>query len=224
MSTVLDEPREVTEGSSETLADLLHRLGDIPADRVRLHPPPGMATEEDVIRCRLCELIDGALVEKAVGWEESLWGMSLGTRINNHLARHRIAVVAGPDGLTRLKAGRVRQPDVAVYLLNRFPRGKGKRQAICELPPDWAVEVLSASNTRREMEIKRRQYFEAGVRRVWIIDPRQRTIEDWTAPQEKRLLTVDDTADLGDILPGFTLKLADWFAELDALLESDDDQ
>src|SRR5437879_4543891 len=52
----------------ETLADLLEKLGDVPLDRIRLQPPPGTATEEDVIAARnaperrLCELVEGVLV------------------------------------------------------------------------------------------------------------------------------------------------------------------
>lgn len=59
-----------------TIADLLHNLGNIPPDRVRMNPPPGKATEQDVIEAkatigRLCELVDGVLVEKAMGFYES---------------------------------------------------------------------------------------------------------------------------------------------------------
>jgi hypothetical protein len=44
------------------LADLQQRLGNIPAERIRLNPPPGYATEEDVLRIEdqediLCELV-----------------------------------------------------------------------------------------------------------------------------------------------------------------------
>ena len=47
-----------------------------PAERIRLIPAPGTATEEDVLTSdsrfgRLCELIDGVLVEKPVGYYES---------------------------------------------------------------------------------------------------------------------------------------------------------
>ena len=36
----------------DTLADLLHQLGDIPTERIRRHPAPGTATEQDVIAAR----------------------------------------------------------------------------------------------------------------------------------------------------------------------------
>ncbi len=59
------------------LADLQRSLGDIPAYRVRVHPPLGWATKEDVVRLDaqegiLCELEYGVLVEKPGGWYESL--------------------------------------------------------------------------------------------------------------------------------------------------------
>src|SRR2546423_13611893 len=70
----IGEPLEAVEN----LADLLARLGNIPLHRVLFHPPPGTATERDVIAVRgsahprMCELIDGVLVEKAMGTREAL--------------------------------------------------------------------------------------------------------------------------------------------------------
>ena len=62
----------IAPASLETVADLLESLGDIPPERVRMRPLPGTATEDDVIAIlarekRLCELVDGVLVEKADG-------------------------------------------------------------------------------------------------------------------------------------------------------------
>jgi Uma2 family endonuclease len=78
-----------------------------------------------------------------------------------------------------------------------------------------AVEVLSAGNTSAEMERKRREYFDAGVQLVWMIEPRARTVAVFTSPAESRALGVDDVLDGGNVLPGFSLKLRDLFAELD---------
>ena len=69
-------PPEVPEEG--TLAELLHRLGDVPLERIRRRPAPGTATEEDVVRARdsiekrLCELVEETLVEKPRGTRESL--------------------------------------------------------------------------------------------------------------------------------------------------------
>ena len=66
----------------ETLADLLEHLGGIHPNRVRFRPAPGTATEKDVLAIhdregRLYELVDGVLVEKAVGLRESLLAIAL---------------------------------------------------------------------------------------------------------------------------------------------------
>ena len=52
-----------------TFEDVLRQLGDIPARRIHAVPALGLATEEDLLAeeartGRICELIDGALVEK----------------------------------------------------------------------------------------------------------------------------------------------------------------
>src|SRR5689334_10015117 len=61
-----------------TVADLHRRFGPIAFERIRQEPAPGTATVADAVRihdheARLYELVDGILVEKAVGfWESSL--------------------------------------------------------------------------------------------------------------------------------------------------------
>src|SRR5262249_9362256 len=63
---------------SAALADLLERLGRVPPERIRLRPAPGMATEADLLVAlhqpgkRICELVEGTLVEKPMGYRESL--------------------------------------------------------------------------------------------------------------------------------------------------------
>src|SRR5438046_1438132 len=73
-----------------TIADLLEQLGDIPAERVRFQPCPGTATERDVIDVhdrenRLCELVDGTLVEKVMGFDESIFAVHLAGALLNYL-------------------------------------------------------------------------------------------------------------------------------------------
>ena len=73
-----------------TLADLLANLGGIAPYRVRFPPAPGMATEQDVLAIyarekRLCELVDGVLVEKAVGFRESC--LALVPEVGTHFVK-----------------------------------------------------------------------------------------------------------------------------------------
>jgi Uma2 family endonuclease len=74
------------------------------------------------------------------------------------------------------------------------------------------VEVLSPSNTRKEMQIKLKEYFLGGVKLVWMIDPEKRTAEVYTAPDKVVAIPPDGTLDGGTVLPGFALPLATLFA------------
>ena len=79
-----------------TASEVLARFGDIPIARIRTTPPPGEATESDVIELhdhqdRLCELIDGTLVEKAMGWKESELAIIIATLLRNFASAARSA-------------------------------------------------------------------------------------------------------------------------------------
>ena len=102
-----------------TLADLLSRLGGVSPERVRFYPLPGTATEADVVAIeagenRLCELVDGVLVEKPMGFRESLVAGWILTALNSFVMPRRLGVVSGSDGLMRLVPGLVRIPDVEI--------------------------------------------------------------------------------------------------------------
>lgn len=217
MSTVLDP---TTAGTIDTLADLLDRLGGIPLNRVRMRPAPGTATEDDVLfvgdhEDRLCELVDGVLVEKAYGFRGSLLAAALGAILRGFAIPRNLGLVAGADGALRLMPGLVRIPDVSYLSWERIPGGKVPSEAIPPISPDLAVEVLSASNTKREMARKRREYFASGTRLVWEVDPESWTVSVYDAPERFQMLSETDTLDGGDLLPGFSLRLADLFGELD---------
>jgi Uma2 family endonuclease len=205
----------------DNLAELVERLGGIPLERIRFHPPPGTATEDDVIaaleapRKRLCELIDGVLVEKPMGYSESLLAALLIEVLNAFVRPRNLGLVTAPDGTMRLWAGRVRMPDVAFTSWDRMPGRRRPAKPIPDLAPDLAVEILSGSNTPAEMRLKRQDYFTAGAQLVWEVDPEARTVSVYTALEDPTVLTESDTLDGGAVLPGFALPLRDLFGELD---------
>lgn len=209
------------QSAIETLADLVHALGDIPLDRIRFRPPPGTATEADVLaaaeapRKRLCELIDGVLVEKGMGYTESMLAAYLVHLLTAFVRPRNLGLLTTADGTVRLWAGRLRIPDVAFTSWDRLPGRRLPAAPVPQLAPDLAVEVLSASNTAAEMTLKRSDYFAAGVRLVWEVDPVARTVSVYTAVDNPVVLTEGDTLDGGSVLPGFTLPLPDFFGELD---------
>ncbi|MGD9855651.1 MAG: Uma2 family endonuclease [Planctomycetaceae bacterium] len=223
MSTAVDEPLVeaiATDRSIETMQDLLVRLGGVAPDRVLLSPPPGAATEADLLRLphevqKICELIDGTLVVKAVGAPESSIAMDLVMYLGRYPGIKKLTVVLGPDGHTRYFGGHIRMPDVAVFLRSRLPDGKLPHQQICPVAPNFAVEVLSPGNTKREIEKKLRTFFDSGVQLAWVVDPRRRTVRVHTSADAFTEVGEDGTVNVGDILPGFTLSVREWFEEAD---------
>ena len=219
MSTVIAEPTSaVIAEPVPTVADLLERLGGIAPERVLLSPPPGTASEEDLLRLpkdvqKICELIDGTLVVKAVGAPESAVAMMLVGFLYEYLKGKKLAVVLGPDGHTRYFGGNIRMPDVAVFLRSRLPDGKLPRQQVCPVAPNLAVEVLSPGNTRREIEKKLETFFASEVESAWVADPRSRTVRVYTSPEHVTEHGEEDTLDGGSVLPGFTLSIREWFEE-----------
>lgn len=194
-----------------SMADVRAHVGDVPLERIRNYPPPGMATEDDALRKPVCELIDGILVEKAMGAYESLLALFLATEINNYLAANPIGFITGEQGPYRLLPRRMRVPDVAFVRWERLPTRRFPRGQVLNVPPDLVVEILSPANTKKEMEKKLKEYFKAGVRLVWYVDPETRSAEVYTSPTDALRLDSDGILDGRDILPGFGLKLADWF-------------
>ena len=200
-----------------TIGDLLRRLGDVPADRVRFTPVPGTATKDDLLRPenKNCELVDETLVEKPMGMRESLLAIYLGELLGPFVRGRNLGLITGADGTYEVLLGLVRLPDVGFVSWDRLPGRRVPDEPIPNVVPDLAVEVLSPSNTAKEMARKRGEYFQAGVRLVWEIDPRTRTARVYTSETEFTDLTGADVLDGGAVLPGFTLPLAQLFAELD---------
>jgi Uma2 family endonuclease len=201
----------------ETLAELMDRLGNVPLDRVRLHPLPGTATVADVLRLcdrepkRLCELIDGVLVEKVMGHEEARLATWLGIHLGKYLEEHDLGIVVGADGPHRIRPEQIRFPDLAFIAYGNIPEEADPHTAVPDWVPTLAVEVISKKNTKAELARKLRDYFEAGVELVWYVDPPTLTVRVYRSPHDFITLTDADTLDGENVLPGFHISIRDWF-------------
>jgi Uma2 family endonuclease len=209
----------------ETIAGLLEHLGNVSPARVRLRPWPGTATEEDLLDLmsrtdRLYELVDGVLVEKIMGYLESALAGDLIRLLGRFLDKHNLGSLSAPDGTLRLMPDLVRIPDVAFVRWEKLPGRQRPREPIPDLVPDLAVEVLSEGNTLGEMKRKLKDYFLAGVQLVWFVDPDERTVEVFTAPDRSLTLTEKDTLDGDDVLPGLALPVKEVFAFTPPVAES----
>jgi Uma2 family endonuclease len=110
-----------------------------------------------------------------------------------------------------------RRPDVAFVSFQRWPRGRrAAPNDAWDVVPDLAVEVVSPSNTAAAVLVKVRDYFQAGVRLVWVVYPAEREVYAYESPTIIRVLQPGDDLDGGDVLPGFRLPLATLFEEEEA--------
>jgi Uma2 family endonuclease len=221
-ATITTTPRSSSLPANWNLADIQDHVGGVPLERIRSFPPPGFATVEDVEQIqaeedRLFELIDGILVEKAMGYYESLLAGWIITAINNYLIQNPIGQALTADGALRILPDQIRIADVCFISWSRFPEGRLPREPVPHLVPDLAIEVLSESNRPGEMERKRQEYFQAGVRLVWYIDPPTRSAMVYASPEDPGTRHAEtEPLSGGDVLPGFTLSLAEIFQQADS--------
>jgi Uma2 family endonuclease len=106
----------------------------------------------------------------------------------------------------------MRAPDVSFIRWERFPGRRFPDEAVLQLAPDLAVEVLSRGNTRKEMQLKLKEYSAAGTLLVWYIDPERRRATIYTSPVDGEQIDEKGVLDGRDVLPGFRLKLKKLFA------------
>lgn len=216
MPTALIDPEQ-----DLSIAELLRQLGGVPPERVLLHPTPGTATEEDVLwyearaNKRLCELIDGTLVEKAMSIRESMFAVFVSTLLDAFVRPRNLGLIATSDGMVRMVTGRVRIPDVAFFSWDRLPNRTWPTEPIASFAPNLAIEILSKSNTDEEMRLKRVDYFKSGVDLVWEIDPKTRIVRAYTDVSSVREFSGNDQLDGGSVLTGFMVPLSQLFGELD---------
>ncbi|MGI8477706.1 MAG: Uma2 family endonuclease [Thermomicrobiales bacterium] len=102
-------------------------------------------------------------------------------------------------------------PGVAFVSASRLPRDGATWLSFVPFAPDLAIEIVSPSNTESEILEKIALYLRGGTAQVWLGRPKQRTLAVYSQGAPERILTIDDTLDGGDLLPGFTLALADIF-------------
>lgn len=214
MSTITPPEIELT---AEELAD---RVGDVPLWRVRHIPAPGTATEDDVERIRreedrICELIDGVLVEKAVSDETAFLAIELATLLNLIVRPGKLGWVLGADGFVRLFGTKLRAPDVSFVRRDQRAGGRLLSRGYADVAPALAVEIFSPGNTDNELEEKRAEFFRAGTELFWIVYPEKKQIVVSIGPEEHQVLGADGVLDGGSVLPEFTLKVGELFAAVD---------
>jgi Uma2 family endonuclease len=160
------------------------------------------------------ELVSGKLLKVTpAGSLHGVVGMRLGSAIQTHVDSHRLGVVFAADTGFKLASNpdTVRAPDVSYVARERIPRG-GIPKAYWPGAPDLAVEVLSPTDVRPEIDRKIDDYLQSGVREVWFVEPSLRRISIHRPNARPQVLGETDTLDGGSVLPGFRYPLSRLFA------------
>jgi Uma2 family endonuclease len=163
--------------------------------------------------CRL-ELIRGEL--KIMSPSKPLHGIvcaNVAGEIRNFVLEHDLGVVVGAETGFIVE----RDPDTvlgvdAAFISHERLSTLEDLDKFAPFAPDLAVEVMSPSNTKREMEEKVALYFAAGARAVWVFNPKRKSVAVYASPTDVRVLGGHDTLDGDEVLPGFKLELSKLFA------------
>ena len=105
----------------------------------------------------------------------------------------------------------VRGPDISYWSFETLPlatRPKGYPDAVADL----MIEIRSPEQSRRKLREKAKEMLHAGAKIVWIVDPEDRTATIYRRPDEGRELGESATITGEDVLPGFSCKVAEFFA------------
>ena len=170
-----------------------------------------LKTAEDLLRMpddgKRRELVAGEVREMAPsGHEHGRVTMRFSGPLSLFVDEHELgAVYAAETGFLLAKdPDTVRGPDVAFVVRERLataPKGRGYFPGA----PDLAVEVISPGDTYSEVEAKVEEWLEAGSRMVVVVNPRNETLKVYRGLTDVTRLTVVDTFDGADVVPGFRL-------------------
>jgi Uma2 family endonuclease len=183
-----------------------------------MESPAGTALTGLTENEQLYEIIDGQRVElPPMSAYASIVASLLGQMLGGFAASNRLAQVA-VETLFRLplQKSRNRRPDVAVVTYERWPKGRPIPFAdnAWDVVPDLAVEVVSPHDLADEIMQKILEYFQAGVRLVWVVYPQQKLVYVYESPTQVYIRTSTDELDGGPVLPGLRLSLAELFPEM----------
>jgi Uma2 family endonuclease len=158
------------------------------------------------------ELDEGELITMAPASEDhGFIEIELASRLHQFVKAHQLGRVYAGDTGFRLSDDTVRSPDVAFVRKERVAQLRS--QGFAKGAPDLAVEILSPSNSFRQMTRKVRQYFAAGCHTVWVVHPDRKEVEVFEATGADRTLTAEDVLEAPVLLPGFSVPVAELFAE-----------
>ncbi len=159
------------------------------------------------------ELIDGRLVERKMSFWSSYVAGVIFHLLNSFCREHRLGWVL-PEGTSfqcfPTRPSKVRKPDVAFIRLQRVSLAQATTEGHCPVAPDLAVEVISPNDTAYEIDEKVREFLDAGVPLVWVVNPEQRTVKIHRASGTGTILRENDEISGEDVISGFRCRVGDF--------------
>lgn len=160
------------------------------------------------------ELVDGQLVEReAMGQRSDAVAARILILVGYFVMEHRLGLVNGAQGSYQIfpdDPDKVRIPDVSFTSRSRLPKG-GEADGHGRIAPDLAIEVISPNDKVVDVSIKVRDFLNAGVRLVWVVNPYSLEVQTHHAERESRLLHLGDILEGEDVLPGFRCPIGQFF-------------
>lgn len=159
------------------------------------------------------ELINGRLVEMSpAGYEHgSVAAVIIYFLVEYARRTKRGRVQTSETGFrTRRDDRTVRAPDAAFMPYTKVPETE-RFQGYLDIAPDLVVEVISPHDSAEAVEAKTQEWLDFGVRMVWNCYPSSQRIHIFRSGLKSEILTVNDTLEGGDILPGFRVEVSAFF-------------
>ena len=159
------------------------------------------------------ELVKGEIVEMApAGGEHGEIALAIGSLLRTFIRRDKLGTTyAAETGfILSHDPDVVRAPDAA-FLSAAHVAQLERQEGFIEGAPDLAVEVVSPGDTDLEVQEKVAEYLQAGTKMVLIVRPRFKTITIHRSLTQVRILTLDDTLEGEEVLPGFTVPVREIF-------------
>ncbi len=159
------------------------------------------------------ELIDGILYEmEPPGFEHGVVAANIAMDLMRHVRAADLGIAASSEVgfLLASDPDTVRAPDVFFVSSERVAAG-GIPKGYWPGPPDLAVEVVSPNDRRTQVEAKALEWLAAGTRAVIVVDPPTRTATVYLSADDVRVLHADEQLDLGDVVPGWSPRVGDFF-------------
>lgn len=203
MSTLIQNPPEnLTESQIET-----------PPEKKIWTDDEFMALNRDGHRY---EIVNGELIDMGnSGAKHGYLAIILSAGLFNCVSTQKLGAMFDSSTAFKMRSGNKRSPDISFVAKERLQGLDDLPDGFLEGAPDLAVEILSPSNTVEEIHNKLVEYFENGARLVWVIHPKENYVLVYRSAQSPdRLLKSTDSLDGENIVPGFSLPIADLFQKL----------